>query len=59
VVDVISGVGFTPFWLGIPGPWPQPQEGSIFLAFLVETRLKSESLELLIGFLGLLIQKFG
>jgi len=59
VVDVVSGVGFTPFWLRIPGPGPQPQQGSIFLAFLVETRLKSKSLELLIGFLGLLVQKFG
>jgi len=31
----------------LSGPGPQLQEGSISLKFLVETRLKSESFELL------------
>jgi len=29
VGDVVSGVHFRPFWLRLPGPGFQPQEGSI------------------------------
>jgi len=38
-------------------PWAQPQEGSILLKFLLETRLGSESFEPLISFLAFLVQK--
>jgi len=38
-------------------PWAQSLDGNISLKFLLETSLKSESLEPLIGFLGFLIQK--
>ena len=39
-------------------PWAQPLNGSISLKFLLETTsLKSESFELLIGFLAVLVQK--
>jgi len=45
VSDVISGVGFRPFWLRLPGPGPKPLDGSILLKFLLETRLESEYFE--------------
>jgi len=38
---------FRPIWLRSLGPGPKLLDGSISLMFLVETRLKSESLELL------------
>jgi len=57
VGGVISRVGFRPFWLRLPDPGPQLQEGNILLTFLVETRLKSESFEALVGFLEFLVQK--
>jgi len=47
---------FKPFWPWLLGPEPQPQEGNISPMFLVETRLKSESFEPLIGFLMFLVQ---
>ena len=56
--DVISGVGFQrPFWPRLP--WLQPLDGSLLLKFSVKTRLKSESFEPLIDFLGFLVQKLG
>jgi len=55
---IIHGVGFMPFWFRLPVPGLQPQRGNISLKFPVETRLKSESLEPLIGFLAFLVQKF-
>jgi len=57
VRNVIRGVGFWPFWLSLPGPGPNPLNGSIFLKFLLETRLESKSLELLIDFLRFYVQK--
>ena len=39
---------FWPFWLRLSGREPHLQEGSISLKFLLETRLKSESFDLLI-----------
>jgi len=45
VGDTISGVGFKPFWLRLPGPGPQLQEENISLKFSVVTRLKSKSFE--------------
>ena len=52
VSDIIRGVGFWPFWLGLPGTGPKPLNGSISLKFVLGTRLESESLERLIDFLG-------
>jgi len=46
-----------PFWARLLGPGPQPQGGSISLKFLVETTLKSESFDSLIGFLRFLVLK--
>jgi len=43
VSDVISGIGFWPFWLKLPGAWLNLLDVSILLKFLLETRLKSES----------------
>ena len=54
--DVISGVGFWPFWLRLPGPGANFQKVSISLKFLLETRLESESFEPLISFLAFLVQ---
>jgi len=36
---VISGIGFRPFWLKLPGPGPQLLDGIFWLKFLLETRL--------------------
>jgi len=33
VSDIISGVGFVPFWLRLPGPRTKPLDGSILLKF--------------------------
>jgi len=59
VGSVISENGLGLFWLRLSGLGPQLQdeEGSILLVFLVETRLKSEFVEPLIGFLR--FQKLG
>ena len=56
VGDIISGIGFRPFCLRLPGP--QPLDGIFWPKFLLETRLESESFEPLIGFLVFLLQKF-
>jgi len=45
---------FRPFWLRLSGPGLQAQEGSVSLKFLVETRLKYESL---IGHSAFLVKK--
>jgi len=50
VGDLISGIGFTPFC-----PWHQPLEEIFWLQLLLETRLKSESFETLIGFPAVLV----
>jgi len=55
--DIISEVVLGPFWLMFPGLGPQPLGQSISLKFSLETRLKSESFELLINFLAFLVQK--
>jgi len=57
VGDVTSGIGLGLFWLRLLGPELQPLDGSILLKYLLETRLKSESFEPLIGFLAFLVQK--
>jgi len=55
VGNVISGIGFWPFWLRLLGPGPQAHKGNISLQFLLETRLESESsFEPWIGFLAFL-----
>jgi len=46
-----------PFWPRLSGPEPQPQEGSISLKDLVETRQKSECFEQLNDILVFLVQK--
>ena len=38
-------------------PWAQPLDGSIWLKFLLETRLKSRSFAPLIGFVAFLVQE--
>jgi len=50
VGEVISGIGFRPFWPKLLGSEPQQQGGSISFVFSVETRPKSKSFEPLIGF---------
>jgi len=52
---IVSGVGLGLLADVIKPSGPQPQEGSISLKFLVETRLKSE-FESLIDFRAILIQ---
>jgi len=52
VGEVISVLGHL-----CPGLGHQPQDGSTLLKFSVETRLKSESFQLLIGFYRLVVQK--
>jgi len=59
VGDVISGMGFWPFWLRLPGPGPSCQMGIISLKILLETRRTSRSFEPLIGFLAFLVQVLG
>jgi len=54
VGHVISGVGFWPFWLRLPDPGPTASWKN-FAQVLLETRLKSESFEALIGFLAFLV----
>jgi len=39
-----------PPWPTSPGPGPKPLDDNILLKFLLETRLKSESLADLLGF---------
>jgi len=39
------------------GPRPKPLDGSISFKFLLETKLKSESFDILINLLGFLVQK--
>jgi len=57
VGDIIGGVGFRPFWQRFLGLGHQPLDGIFWLKFLLETRLQSESVEPLIGFLAFLVQK--
>jgi len=53
VGDVISGIGFRPFWLRLPGSGIQPLNRSLW-KFLLETWLESKSFEPLIDFLAFL-----
>jgi len=45
---------FAFFWLKLPDPGRQPNEPLFWLKFYLETRLSSDSSELLIGFLAYL-----
>jgi len=56
VGDVISGAGFWPFWLRLPGSEPQLLDGSILLRFSLETREESKSFKPLIDFLRFQVQ---
>jgi len=49
--DVISELGFWPFWLRLP------DEGPILPKFSLETKLESESFEPMIDFLAFLIHE--
>jgi len=53
VSDVLSGVGFWPFWLRSPGL--KPLDGLISLKFVLETQLESEPL---IDFLGFCLKRY-
>jgi len=55
--DVVSGIGFWPFWIRLLGPGPKLLHGSISLRILLETRLESKFFEPLIDFLGFWVQK--
>ena len=55
--DIVSGTGFWPFWLRLPGPGPTAR-WKYFAQVFIGTRLKSESSEALIRFLAFLVQKF-
>jgi len=48
---------FKPPWPTLPGPRHQPLDGSILLKFLLETRLQSESFDVLDELLGFQVQK--
>jgi len=48
---------FRPPWPTSPGSEPKPLDGSILLKFLLETKLKSESLVAFDDLLGLQVQK--
>jgi len=50
VGDILSGLSFRSFWPRLPGLGHQPLDGNYGLKFSLETRLKSESFELLISF---------
>ena len=50
---------FWHFWLRSSSPELQPQETIFWLKFVLETRLKSESFEPLIGFQAFLVKRFG
>jgi len=56
-IGELSEVDFGPFWLRLPGPGPQPQDGIFWPKFLLETKLEPESSEPLIGFLAFLVHK--
>jgi len=57
VSDVISQVGFWAIFAHVTWPRAQLLGQSISLKFSLETRLESESFELLINFLAFLVQK--
>jgi len=56
VDDVIVGIGFTPFRPRLPGPGSQ-HRSKLLTQVVLETRLKSESLEPLIALLVFVVQK--
>jgi len=47
---------FRPPWPTLPGPGHQPLDGSISLKFLLETRLQSQSFDILDDLLGFRVQ---
>jgi len=55
--DIISGEGFWPFWLRLPGPGPKLLVGSISLKFVFQSTLEFKSLEAMTDFLGFRVQK--
>jgi len=57
VGDIISRVGFWPFWFQVTWPWSQPLHEFFDHKFLLETRLQSESFEPLVAILAFLVQK--
>jgi len=57
VTDVISEVVLGSFFGSFAWPRAQPLGQSVLLKFSLETRLESESFELLIDFLAFLVQK--
>ena len=54
--DIITEIGFWPFWLMLLGLGPNAR-WKYFAEVLLETRLESESFEPLIDFLAFLVQK--
>jgi len=56
VGEVKIGEGFAHFWLKSPGPGAY-LTSHVWLKFLLKTRIKSESLKPLIGFLAFLKPK--
>jgi len=57
VSDVLSS-SFSPFWPTSSGPRPKLLEDSTSLKFLLETRLKSKSFDILDDLLGFQVQKY-
>ena len=57
VSDVVSEVGFSPFWLMLTGLGPNCWMVSISLKFSLETNIESEPFEPLIDFLAFLVHK--
>ena len=56
-IEVVATVGFSPFWLMLPGLRAQLLDQSILLNFSLETRIEPKYFEPLIDFLAFLIQK--
>jgi len=57
VSDVISEVGFWPFWLMLPGLGPEPLDRCISLKYSLQSTLEFQSFEPLINFLAFRVQK--
>jgi len=54
VCDVISGVGFWPFWIRLPGPRPN-RKREVFLSIFIGNYAGIRILEPLISFLAFLV----
>jgi len=55
----VAVVWTQPFWPNLSGPGTKPLDGSIWLKFSLETRLKSESFDNLDDLLGFRVQSYG